>query len=280
VHNLDRNDYMPSAMTIEPARLFPPPAGAVLIDCRFSLADPTAGRVCYSRGHIPGACFLDLNEDLAGPVGQHGGRHPLPDPAAFAARLASCGVGPETPVVAYDDSRFAGAARLWWLMRALGYRPPRLLNGGYQAWLDAGGVASTAPGRPNPVLPPAVVDFAGYCDVQGLRQAQAAGAMVVDSREERRYQGLEEPIDPVAGHIPGAVNRPWQGVSNAAGRVLSEVGLREHWGDALEAEQLVIYCGSGVTACVNLFSLALLGRQDAMLYAGSWSDWCSHLAGE
>jgi thiosulfate/3-mercaptopyruvate sulfurtransferase len=106
---------------------------------------------------------------------------------------------------------------------------------------------------------------------------QEGGALLVDSREERRYQGLEEPIDPVAGHIPGAINRPWQGVTSADGRVLDSAGLRAHWGDALEAGQLVVYCGSGVTACVNLFSLALLGREDATLYAGSWSDWCSYL---
>ena len=162
-------------------------------------------------------------------------------------------------------------------MRSLGYRPPRLLNGGYQAWLAAGGQAEVEVPVPVADVAPAVADYRGQCDIEGLREAQAAGALVVDSREERRYQGLEEPIDPVAGHIPGAVNRPWQGVTLADGRLRDESGLREHWGDALDADQLVIYCGSGVTACVNLFSLAALGREDATLYAGSWSDWCSHL---
>ena len=100
---------------------------------------------------------------------------------------------------------------------------------------------------------------------------------MVDSREERRYQGLEEPIDPIAGHIPGAINRPWQAVTSTDGKLREAVDLRAHWGDVLEAEQLVVYCGSGVTACVNIFSLALLGREDATLYAGSWSDWCSYL---
>ena len=188
-----------------------------------------------------------------------------------------CGIGPDTAVVAYDDSRFAFASRLWWLMRSLGYRPPRLLNGGFQAWLAAGG--NPEPGEVETLAGVAGSDaqFTGYCDIEGLREAQQSGATLVDSREERRYQGLEEPIDPVAGHIPGAINRPWQGVTGPAGCALDAARLREYWGDALEADTLVVYCGSGVTACVNLFSLALLGRDDATLYAGSWSDWCSYL---
>ena len=267
---------MTTAMTIEPDELR---AGhqAVLFDCRFSLADPEAGRRHYLEGHIPGAHFLDLNRDLSSPVERHGGRHPLPGPQRLAALLAQCGVGLDTEVVAYDDARLAGSSRLWWLMYSLGYRPPRLLNGGYQAWLAAGGAPETAIPVPVPTAAPAVTGHRNCCDREGMRRAQAGGALLVDSREERRCQGLEEPIDPVAGHIPGAINRPWQGVTTADGRLRDVRDLREHWGDALQAEQLVVYCGSGVTACVNLFSLAVLGREDAMLYAGSWSDWCSYL---
>ncbi len=265
-----------TAILIEPAQLV---AGhhAVVFDCRFSLADPLEGRRLYEQGHIPGAHYLDLNRDLAGPVGKHGGRHPLPDPAVFATTLARFGVGPATAVVAYDDSRLAFAARLWWLLRALGYQPPLLLNGGYRAFLKVGGVPETEIPVPQSRVPDAVNGFSGYCDIEGLRAAQARGALLVDSREPRRYAGLEEPIDPVAGHIPGAINRPWQGVTDAEGAVLDTAALQEHWGEALAAEQLVVYCGSGVTACANLFSLALLGREDATLYAGSWSDWCSYL---
>lgn len=249
----------------------------VIFDCRYSLADPAEGFAQYREGHIPGAHYLDLNRDLSSPKARHGGRHPLPAPTAFAELLARHGVGPDTSVIAYDDSRFAFASRLWWLMRSIGYRPPRLLNGGYRAFLAAGG----KPGRELPAMAgqgePAVLAFTGYCDIEGLRALQEQGVLLVDSREERRYQGLEEPIDPVAGHIPGAINRPWQGVTTADGKICDAAGLREHWGDALKAESLVVYCGSGVTACVNLFSLALLGRDDATLYAGSWSDWCSYL---
>ena len=254
---------------------------AVIIDCRFSLADAGEGSALYRAGHIPGAHYLDLKQDMSAPVSQHGGRHPLPDANEFVAVLAALGVGPATRVIAYDDSRFAYAARLWWMMKSLGFKPPSLLNGGYQSWLEAGGIPETdIPSVAESVAQQKhelVAQFSGVCDIQSLREAQGAGCTVVDSREERRYQGLEEPIDPVAGHIPGAINRPWQNVSDSLGRFLDEEAQRHHWGGALEAGQLAVYCGSGVTACVNLFSLSSLGRDDAILYSGSWSDWCSHL---
>jgi thiosulfate/3-mercaptopyruvate sulfurtransferase len=267
---------MSTPMLIEAGELHAVPS-CVVFDCRFSLADPDYGRAQYLQGHIPGAHFLDLNGDLSGVRAEHGGRHPLPDPVAFIALLASYGVNRNTQVIAYDDSRLAGAARLWWLMRSMGYRPPRLLNGGYQAFLAGGGTPQSMPPPAIACEEPAAAVFTGYCDIEGLRDLQGRGAVLVDSREERRYQGLEEPIDPVAGHIPGAINRPWQAVTSADGRMRDAAGLRDHWGDLLDAEQVVVYCGSGVTACVNLFSLALLGRDDATLYAGSWSDWCSYL---
>jgi thiosulfate/3-mercaptopyruvate sulfurtransferase len=262
-------------MLIEASALHPA-QGTVVLDCRFSLTDAGEGRRLYAAGHIPGAHYLDLNLDLSSPALSHGGRHPLPDPTALQARLAECGVGPQTDVVAYDDSRFAFAARLWWLMRSLGYRAPRLLNGGYAAWLAAGGDLETdVPARRTADYAPC--QFSGYCDIDALAPMQAGGALLVDSREAPRYEGLLEPIDPVAGHIPGAVNHPWQGVSDEGGRLLDLASQREHWGDSLDVGQMVVYCGSGVTACVNLFSLAMLGRDDALLYPGSWSDWCSYL---
>ena len=123
----------------------------------------------------------------------------------------------------------------------------------------------------------AVANFSGYCDIEGLRAAQSRGALLVDSRESRRYEGWEEPIDPAAGHIPGAINRPRQSVTDSQGMVLDEARLKAHWVQALDAEELVVYCGSGVTACVNLFSLALIGKNNVTLYRGSWSDWCTYL---
>jgi thiosulfate/3-mercaptopyruvate sulfurtransferase len=270
------DDYMNKQLTAEPEELL---AGvdAVIVDCRFSLAGTEEGCRDYQHGHIPGAWYLDLNLDMSAPVVAHGGRHPLPAAQDFAETLARCGIGPNTAVVAYDDSRFAFASRLWWMMRSLGYQPPRLLNGGYAAWLAAGGEPDTVVPSAQSLVPGAGVKWRGLCDIEGLKELQAAGATLVDSREQRRYEGLEEPIDSVAGHIPGAVNHPWQRVTNDASRaqVLAEQG--KHWGDTAKAEQIVVYCGSGVTACVNLFSLALLGRDDAVLYGGSWSDWCSYL---
>lgn len=253
------------------------PEDTVLIDCRFSLADPEEGRRLYEAGHIPGAFYLDLNRDLSAPVAKHGGRHPLPAADTFAATLAAIGVGPDTAVLAYDDSRFAFAARLWWMMRSIGFRPPQMLDGGYSGWLAAGGEPES--GLPTAVAVAAATGLAwsGLVDIEGLRQLQAEGATVVDSREEKRYLGLEEAIDPVAGHIPGAHNRPWQGVTDAEGKLGDSEAQQAHWGELAGEERLVLYCGSGVTACVNLFSLAALGRDDALLYGGSWSDWCSYL---
>lgn len=258
--------------------------GAVILDCRFSLADPAAGEEAWHEGHIPGAHYLHLERDLSGPVGRHGGRHPLPGPGALAVRLAALGIGRDSEVVVYDDQRFAFAARCWWLLRALGYRPPKLLDGGYAAWLAAGGGVESAAtgfaGEAGSCPVPAVDGYRGVCDREALMALQAHSATLVDAREERRFLGLEEPIDPVAGHIPGAVNRPWQAVTDAAGFLRSEAELRAHFGDLLQREPLVAYCGSGVTACVNLYALDRLGRGDALLYPGSWSDWCSYLGSE
>ena len=263
---------------IEPEELI---AGVecVVFDCRFSLGDPDVGEGLYREGHVPGAHYLHLERDLSGPVAPLGGRHPLPNPATFAALLARAGVTRETVVVAYDDSRQAFACRLWWLMRAAGYRPPRLLNGGYQAYLQAGGEVVTL--EPVAVAAPVeqISGFAQSCNITGVREAQGDGALLIDSREPARYCGEEELIDSVAGHIPGALNRPWQAVTDHSGRLLDLDHQRAHWGDVLEAGHILVYCGSGVTACVNIFSLAVLGRHDALLYAGSWSDWCGYLSG-
>jgi len=249
----------------------------VVLDCRFSLADPDAGEAAYREAHLLGAFYLHLERDLSGPVSRHGGRHPLPEPAVFNQRLAEVGIGRDTPVVTYDDSGFAFAARAWWMMKALGYTDVRILNGGLEAWYQLGGILSDIIPEADAVAPHDGASYAGVVDIDGLRAAQAEGAILIDSREEKRYQGLEEPIDPVAGHIPGAVNYPWQGVSNEAGYALAKPQHLQRWSE-LEAERpLVVYCGSGVTACVNLLSLTLAGREDARLYAGSWSDWCSRM---
>ncbi|WP_439101994.1 sulfurtransferase [Congregibacter sp.] len=250
----------------------------VVLDCRFALNDPAAGRGSYESGHIPGARYLDLAKDMSAPVQEHGGRHPLPDPRVFAQTLAALGIDHSTDVLLYDDSRFVFAARCWWMMRALGYREPLVLSGGYSAWLARGEEPSTAaaPGK-TAVAPPVPAAWPGCCDKEQLAELQARSAVLVDAREGQRYRGEHEPIDPVAGHIPGAINLPWQSFSNEQGDFLDAEALRALWGETLGASPLVVYCGSGVSACVNVLSLALLGRDDVWLYGGSWSDWCSYL---
>ena len=250
----------------------------VILDCRYALLDPAAGERAWREGHIPGAQHLDLGRDLSGPVARHGGRHPLPTPAAFAATMAARGVGLDTAVLLYDDSRHLFAARAWWMLRALGYREPSLLAGGYAAWLAAGGHPACGDERPAAREVPVVGStWPGTCDRDAIAGLQAAGARLVDAREAARYRGEVEPIDPVAGHIPGAANRPWQGFCAESGGLLPAAEQRAAWGELLEVPTLIVYCGSGVSACVNLLSLAALGHDDARLYPGSWSDWCSYL---
>ncbi len=248
----------------------------VVLDCRFNLADPGAGARAYVDGHIPSAHYLHLGRDLSGPVAAHRGRHPLPPAADFAARMARLGIDRNTPIVAYDDNRFAFAARLWWMLRALDYREVRLLDGGLAAWLAAGSGLDTGTPSPTPVTAPVVGDYRGKLDMQAVRRAREAGAQLLDSRDAPRYQGLEEPIDPVAGHIPGALNLPWQEASDAEGLALSPQAQRERLAVLPADRDVVVYCGSGVTACVNLLALELAGYRGARLYPGSWSDWCSY----
>jgi len=248
-----------------------------LLDCRYALLDPEAGARAYAEGHIPGARYLDLHRDLSGPVREHGGRHPLPDPAAFARTLAALGIDAGTDTVLYDDSQGLFAARAWWMMRALGYREPRLLAGGYAAWQAAGAEPETEVPEIAPCAPASVPDtWPGRCVREDLADLQARGARLVDAREGPRYRGDVEPIDPVAGHIPGAENRPWKDFVAEDGTFKSPDAQRAVWGDLLGDAPLVVYCGSGVSACVNLLSLAELDREGT-LYAGSWSDWCTYL---
>lgn len=252
----------------------------VIVDCRFALTDPALGERQYGEAHIPGAFYLHLDRDLSGPKSQHGGRHPLPDIERFAAKLSSIGVNsqPQTLVVAYDDSRFGFAARLWWLLRYCGHTQVKVLDGGFAAWRAAGllisneaTVARFGKFQPN-LQPERVVDISAV-----KKLPERSDAALIDSREERRYLGLEEPIDPVAGHIPGAKNFPWQQVTDDSAHIKTTADARRRWGEIADAKELVVYCGSGVTACANLLSLAEIGRDDAKLYAGSWSDWCSYL---
>lgn len=248
----------------------------VIVDCRFKLNDPEWGHQQYLDGHIPGANYLNLDHDLSKPVTTHGGRHPLPDLEVLAQKLGALGIGSETLVVAYDDSRFAFAARLWWLLCYMGHERVALLDGGFASWCAAGYPLTDTIPTPNPTrniyqLQPQMV-----ADIESVKSLTPE-VVLIDSRESDRYLGLREPIDPVAGHIPGAVNSPWMEVTDSQGYLLPLETHQKLWQPYAQAEKIIVYCGSGVTACVNLFSLQLAGFSGALLYPGGWSDWCSYL---
>lgn len=251
----------------------------IVFDCRFSLADAQAGYNQYQHSHIDSAHYLHLEKDLSAPPQKHGGRHPLPHLSAFENTLRRCGVNQDSHLVVYDDSRNAFAARAWWLCKYFGVKNVQILDGGWRAWhtqFAEPKLAATATVRGNVTLSGGhmrLIEHPQLCQ-------QKPQKTLVDSRESKRYLGAEEPIDPIAGHIPGAVNKPWQDVTDASGHFLSAALQRQRWAEISAGDdKLVIYCGSGVTACVNLVSLALIERT-ATLYVGSWSDWCSHTDSE
>ena len=251
----------------------------VIIDCRFALSDPQKGRQDYLSGHIPGATYLDLEQDLSSPVEQHGGRHPLPDLDAFVRKLERLGISsqPATSVIAYDATKGAFAARLWWLLRFLGHEAVAVLDGGFPAWQAAklpltSAIPRESSGHFTPVLQTDwVVDRAAIIAAQTQRNKA-----LIDARSPERYQGLHEPIDPIAGAIPQAANFFWQTNLNEEGYFKSSVELAQLWQSMPPADESLYYCGSGVTACVNLLAQAILQNTMPRLYVGGWSDWCSY----
>lgn len=247
-----------------------------LVDVRFVLGRPDAGREAHAAGHLPGAVYLDLERDLSGPVGVHGGRHPLPAPADLAAVLGAAGIGTRSHVVAYDAGDAMVAGRLWWLLRWLGHDAVQVLDGGFAAWVAAGGPVTQDPVRPptttfEPRLrPEMLVDRA---DV--LARLGDPRRVLVDARAPERYRGEVEPLDPRAGHVPGAVNLPFAGNLEGGGFRSPEV-LRARFAALADADEVVVYCGSGVSAAHDLMALEAIGVRGAKLYPGSWSDWVSY----
>jgi thiosulfate/3-mercaptopyruvate sulfurtransferase len=250
----------------------------VIVDCRFSLANPKLGQQQYQEGHLPGAFYLDLDQDLSSPIQKHGGRHPLPNPEKLSAKLSEIGItSQQTLVVAYDDSRLAFASRLWWLLRYFGHNQVVLLDGGFSQWKNLDyPISSNIPNPKLRIFKPEIQSEM-LVDIETVKaRKDLPGVVLIDSREPERYLGKTEPIDPIAGCIPGAVNYPWQEVTETTGFVkINEQSQR--WQNIKDSEEIIVYCGSGVTACVNLFSLELAGIDQAKLYGGSWSDWCSYL---
>jgi thiosulfate/3-mercaptopyruvate sulfurtransferase len=248
-----------------------------IVDTRFRLADPGAGRALYDQQHIPGAVYLHLDDDLSAPVTAQSGRHPLPEPAIFASRLGAAGIDRRTQVVVYDDAGGGIASRLWWMMRWLGHRRVAVLDGGFPAWEAAGYPVTAEASSPDRRKFLARPDDGAHISVAALRRAMAQGdVLLVDAREAPRFAGETEPIDAVAGHIPAAVNLPWQCNLSEDGRLLSKDQLRALWRSRLGSrapDQVVCMCGSGVTACLALLAMEVAGLGGARLYAGSWSEW-------
>ncbi|MFK8185223.1 MAG: sulfurtransferase [Phormidesmis sp.] len=255
----------------------------VIIDTRFSLPDPELGRSQYQAGHIPGAYYLDLNQDLSSPVQAHGGRHPLPKWPAFVQKLNSLGISsnPPTQVVIYDDSRFAFSARLWWMLCYLGHEQVSILDGGIKAWAAAGLPLSTDTPLPREGRFVPAFQENWTVDIEQVKQ-RAANAVLIDSRSPERYRGEVEPIDPIAGSVPGAANAFWKDITTSEGFLKEADALAKHWANVgvRPTDEVMVYCGSGVTACVNLFSLVMAGHPMHTLYPGGWSDWCSYLTSE
>jgi thiosulfate/3-mercaptopyruvate sulfurtransferase len=251
----------------------------VVCDCRHDLGDVELGRREYRAAHIPGARFLHLDNDLSGPRTGRNGRHPLPDPQALAIRLGECGIGNDTQVVAYDASGGYYAARLWWLLRWLGHARVAVLDGGWQAWVQEGRattaeVPRATPGQFEPRLQMQLAVDASFV----LRHLESSETCVVDARSPDRFRGENETLDPVGGHIPGAINRFFKENLDAAGRFKPAEALKREIQDVLGARspaQVVHQCGSGVTACHNLLAMEHAGLTGSRLYPGSWSEWVS-----
>ncbi len=255
----------------------------VVFDCRFDLADKGAGIRSYLSGHIPGAYYLDLEKDLSSPVSIHGGRHPLPNLGDLADKLATAGVESGVTVVVYDAGE-GMAPRAWWLIRHMGHEDVRVLDGGFNEWCHAGLPTSDelpAPRFRNFELRQRTEDTVTLPEVERLAAGEG-DAVLLDARLVERFRGDVEPLDPAKGHIPGAVCAPWNECFQSPGVWKNANQLRDHFARVLSKKnrdveaQIVAYCGSGVTACVNLFALEMAGFRFAKLYPGSFSDWASY----
>ena len=251
----------------------------VIFDCRHDLFDPGKGERQYREGHIPGAHFANIDTDLSGDKTGSNGRHPLPSPAAFSAFLARHGVSNTSTIVAYDDVGGQFASRLWWMARWIGLTKIFLLDGGIPKWIAEGRALATdvpapspAPlrGNANPLMVWSATELAAHIE--------DANISVIDARAAERYRGEVEPIDPVAGHIPGALNRFYKANLNAdlTFRAADEIknDFAKLTNDQSSAN-VVHYCGSGVTACANIFAMEYAGLPGSKLFAGSWSEWVS-----
>lgn len=250
----------------------------VIFDCRFSLADASAGFNAYREGHIPNARYAHLDDDLSSSITTESGRHPLPDFDLLAEKLGCWGVSNQSQVVVYDDVSGSFAGRMWWLLRCLGHDAVAVLDGGITQWQKEERELSTDEATITPTVFKPQRRHAQWIDVQQLQERlQNKEIKLLDARMPERYRGDQEPIDTKAGHVPGAVNHPWKLNLNAEGLFLSPEELRAQFFaqhlSTIPSEQVVHMCGSGVTACHNLLAMEIAGLSGSLLYPGSWSEW-------
>jgi thiosulfate/3-mercaptopyruvate sulfurtransferase len=246
----------------------------VVIDCRFTLTNTEAGRAAYAQGHIPGARYAHLDQDLAGPKNGNNGRHPLPDTQVFAQTLGAWGISADTQVVVYDDSFGAIAVRLWWMLRWMGHDAVALLDGGLPKWQREQRALNADLPQVTPTVFKQQVRRDMVVDTDAV--LSATNALIVDARAEMRFIGEIEPMDPIAGHIPGAKNLPFDDNLAMDGTLLTAAELRELYTELLDGKtpnQVIHMCGSGVTTCHNLLAMEIAGLIGGKLYAGSWSEW-------
>ena len=249
----------------------------IIVDCRFSLTNSEAGSYAYRHGHIPHARYADLNKDLSSAITDFTGRHPLPDFGLLAKKLGAWGITNHSQVVCYDDTGGTFAGRLWWLLRCFGHDNVAVLNGGIQHWQQQGSALTTILPTLKPVTFRPYLNSAHWLKALQVQNNLARKSIcLIDARTPERYRGEQEPIDPVAGHIPGALNRPFQLNLDNTGLFLSAESLSSQFKTLIGTtapEQVVHYCGSGVTACHNLLAMEHAGLTGSKLYAGSWSEW-------
>ncbi|CAM3981266.1 sulfurtransferase [Lederbergia lenta] len=247
-----------------------------VIDCRFSLTDRSYGQRTFKKDHIPGAVFFDLEKDLSGPVQEHGGRHPLPDLSVFKHKLELAGINNRTIVVAYDDGEGSFASRFWWLLTYIGHDQVYVLDGGLKKWKDAGYPITSHTMKYEETVFSIFENkhmLATYLEVK--QRSADKQAVLIDSRAKERYLGLTEPMDKRPGHIPGAINKVWtEGFKD--GKWKSKQDQIARFTELDHSTEIIVYCGSGVTATPNILNLMSAGFENVKLYAGSYSDWVSY----
>ena len=246
----------------------------IIFDCRFNVTQPQWGREQYDTGHIPGAFYCDLDKDLSSPPTSDSGRHPLPDAQTLGLKLAAWGVSDNSQVVVYDEAVGAVAARMWWTLRWLGHNAVAVLDGGLKQWNEAAYPLNTELPKTKPKgnFQPHPNDDLWVSTAEVERVGTDADTVLIDARSQARFRGEEEQVDPIGGHIPGALNRPLTDNMGSDGCFLSSQQLRDYYAP-LCREQVIHYCGSGVTACHNLLAMEVAGLGLQQLYVGSWSEW-------